>query len=161
MEVGENSSLPELEHNWKPYNAAAGTLLLLCPTYLRVYLVFFQGSLEDFCRCYGLTSMFDRIWMEIVQWWRNLICFLWKCKSCTVTWKLLHFKNLSLNESKSDIFTGIPCRLSGQSWGFLPMFRFDLDVWSHLDGNCAVKATFCLFSLKMYVLYSELKAVTF
>jgi len=30
-------------------------------TYLRVYLVVFQGSHEDFCRCFGLTSMFDRI----------------------------------------------------------------------------------------------------
>ena len=58
----------------------------------------FQGSLEDFCRCFGLTSMFDRIWMKIVQWRRNFICFLWKCKSFTVTWKLLLFKNLSLNE---------------------------------------------------------------
>ena len=104
-------------------------------TYLRVYVVVFQGSLEDFWRCFGLTSMFDRIWMEIVHWSRNLICFLWKCKSCTVTWKLLHFKNLSLNESKSDMFTGIPCQLSWQSWWFLPIFRFDLDDWSHLDGS--------------------------
>jgi len=58
------------------------------------------------------------------------------------------------------MFTGIPCRFSRQSWGFLPMLRFDLDVWSHLDGNCTVKAKFYYFFLKILVLCSYLLSFT-
>jgi len=60
-----------------------------------------------------------------------------------------HLFKLLCHYTESVMFTGIPCRFSRQSWGFLPMLRFDLDVWSHLHGNCAVRAKFCLFSLKM------------
>jgi len=34
---------------------------------LGAYLIGFQDGLEDFCRCFNLTSMFDLIYMEIVQ----------------------------------------------------------------------------------------------
>jgi len=97
---------------------------------------------------FGLTSMVHHISMDIVQWRRNFICFLWKCKSCTVSSKLFLFKNLSLNELKSGMFMGTPCRLSWQCWGFLPMFRFDLDVWSHLEEIVQWRRNFVCFLWK-------------
>ena len=53
--------------------------------WLRVYFVGFQCSLEDLCRCFGLTSIFDRILIEIVQWRQNFLIIFWKCKSCTLS----------------------------------------------------------------------------
>jgi len=93
-------------------------------TYLWVYLVVIQGNIEDFFRCFGLTSMFDRIYMEIVRWRRNCVYFLWKCKSCAVSWKLLLFENFHWSSWMRHIYG---CTLSF----FKTILRIfaDVSVW--------------------------------
>jgi len=85
----------------------------------------FMAVLSIFCRCFGLTSMFDHIWMEIVQWRRNFISFLWKCKSCTLC------SRPSFCE-KSFISSEFPCKAScALCWSCFSVWNtfcvFDLD----------------------------------
>ena len=115
---------------------------------------------------YGHTLSFFkavlRIFADVSVWPRCLIASRWKlCSEGEIVFvfsvnvslvlypQSFYLLKIFLWTIKKRHNYGYTLSVFKESWGFLPMFRFDLDVWSHLDWHFAVKAKLYLFSLRM------------